>query len=121
MDAYHVGFGMLRQSLCFCNHLRLPTLPSSHDLRARDGILGPMRISEGGFLHESSYLGYEGLLPAEDGPVDYPMDGGEDGDDDDGDSSRDDADDEDGDDADRRMRRRRALSSGRLRYYCTYC
>ncbi|GJW10892.1 hypothetical protein Tco_1576719 [Tanacetum coccineum] len=32
-----------------------------------------------------------------DGPVDYPMYGGEDGDDDDGDSSRDDADDEDED------------------------
>nr|GEV50361.1 hypothetical protein [Tanacetum cinerariifolium] len=31
----------------------------------------------------------------EDGPVDYPMDGGDDGDDDDSDSSRDDADDED--------------------------
>ncbi|GJU80528.1 hypothetical protein Tco_1282893 [Tanacetum coccineum] len=36
----------------------------------------------------------------EDGPVDYPMDGGEDGDDDDGDSSRDDADDEDEDEGD---------------------
>ncbi|GJX97054.1 putative reverse transcriptase domain-containing protein [Tanacetum coccineum] len=34
----------------------------------------------------------------EDGPVDYPMDGGDDGDDDDGDSSRDDADGEDEDD-----------------------
>ncbi|GKF99021.1 hypothetical protein Tco_0297804, partial [Tanacetum coccineum] len=31
----------------------------------------------------------------EDGPVDYPMNGGDDGDDDDGDSSRDDANDED--------------------------
>nr|GEV67217.1 hypothetical protein [Tanacetum cinerariifolium] len=31
----------------------------------------------------------------EDGPVDYPMNGGDDGDDDDGDSSRDDADNED--------------------------
>ncbi|GKG06618.1 hypothetical protein Tco_0329587, partial [Tanacetum coccineum] len=36
----------------------------------------------------------------EDGPIDYPMDGGDDGDDDDGDSSRDDADGEDGDDED---------------------
>ncbi|GJZ00634.1 hypothetical protein Tco_0518063, partial [Tanacetum coccineum] len=36
----------------------------------------------------------------EDGPVDYPMDGGDDGDDDDGDSSGDDADDEDEDDED---------------------
>ncbi|GKE02132.1 putative reverse transcriptase domain-containing protein, partial [Tanacetum coccineum] len=36
----------------------------------------------------------------EDGPVDYPIDGGEDGDDDDGDSSRDDADDEDEDEDD---------------------
>ncbi|GJS68754.1 integrase, catalytic region, zinc finger, CCHC-type containing protein [Tanacetum coccineum] len=36
----------------------------------------------------------------EDGPVDYPMDGGDDGDDDDGDSSRDDANDEDEDDED---------------------
>ncbi|GKF11215.1 hypothetical protein Tco_0049141 [Tanacetum coccineum] len=33
----------------------------------------------------------------EDGPIEYPMDGGDDGDDDDGDSSRDDADDEDED------------------------
>ncbi|GJZ65524.1 hypothetical protein Tco_0622220 [Tanacetum coccineum] len=36
----------------------------------------------------------------EDGPVDYPIDGGDDGDDDDGDSSRDDADDEDEDEED---------------------
>ncbi|GKE68698.1 hypothetical protein Tco_1526770, partial [Tanacetum coccineum] len=36
----------------------------------------------------------------EDGPVDYPMDGGDDGDDDEGDSSGDDADDEDEDDED---------------------
>ncbi|GJU78281.1 hypothetical protein Tco_1275351 [Tanacetum coccineum] len=35
-----------------------------------------------------------------DGPVDYPMDGGDDGDDDDGDSSGDDADGEDEDDED---------------------
>ncbi|GKA45510.1 hypothetical protein Tco_0738306 [Tanacetum coccineum] len=34
----------------------------------------------------------------EDGPVDYPMDGGDDGEDDDGDSSGDDADDEDDED-----------------------
>ncbi|GKF22601.1 hypothetical protein Tco_0074923, partial [Tanacetum coccineum] len=36
----------------------------------------------------------------EDGPVDYPMNGGDDGDDDDGDSSRDDANDEDKDEED---------------------
>nr|GFC12272.1 hypothetical protein [Tanacetum cinerariifolium] len=36
----------------------------------------------------------------EDGPVDYPMEGGDDGDDDDGDSSGDDADDEDEDEED---------------------
>ncbi|GKE02983.1 hypothetical protein Tco_1390966, partial [Tanacetum coccineum] len=36
----------------------------------------------------------------EDGPVDYPMDGGDDGDDDDGDSSKDDANDEDEDEED---------------------
>ncbi|GKG29499.1 hypothetical protein Tco_0416864, partial [Tanacetum coccineum] len=36
----------------------------------------------------------------EDGPVDYPVDGGKDGDDDDGDSSGDDADDEDVDERD---------------------
>ncbi|GKD70221.1 hypothetical protein Tco_1324311, partial [Tanacetum coccineum] len=35
-----------------------------------------------------------------DGPIDYPMDGGEDGDDDDGGSHRDDADDEDEDEED---------------------
>ncbi|GJT13326.1 hypothetical protein Tco_0860368 [Tanacetum coccineum] len=39
----------------------------------------------------------------EDGPVDYPMDGGDDGDDDDGDSSRDDADDEDDEDEEARI------------------
>ncbi|GJZ32175.1 hypothetical protein Tco_0577611 [Tanacetum coccineum] len=37
----------------------------------------------------------------EDGPVDYPMDGGDDGDDDDGDSSKDDADGEDEDEEDK--------------------
>ncbi|GKA17158.1 hypothetical protein Tco_0696995, partial [Tanacetum coccineum] len=36
----------------------------------------------------------------EDGPADYPIDGGDDEDDDDGDSSRDDANDEDEDDED---------------------
>ncbi|GKA22600.1 hypothetical protein Tco_0708562 [Tanacetum coccineum] len=36
----------------------------------------------------------------DDGPVNYPMDGGDNGDDDDGDSSRDDANDEDEDDED---------------------
>ncbi|GKF75961.1 hypothetical protein Tco_0225405, partial [Tanacetum coccineum] len=36
----------------------------------------------------------------EDGPVDYPMDGGDDGDDEDGDSSGDDADGEDEDEDD---------------------
>ncbi|GJZ51532.1 hypothetical protein Tco_0606047 [Tanacetum coccineum] len=39
-------------------------------------------------------------LVSEDGPVDYPMDGGDDGDDDDGDSSRDDTNDEDEDEED---------------------
>ncbi|GKG26494.1 hypothetical protein Tco_0402197 [Tanacetum coccineum] len=43
----------------------------------------------------------------EDGPVDYPMDGGDDGDDDDGDSSRDDADDEDEDDEEEELMRTR--------------
>ncbi|GJU07195.1 hypothetical protein Tco_1123625, partial [Tanacetum coccineum] len=38
---------------------------------------------------------------SKDGPVDYPMDEGDDGDDDDGDSSRDDADDEDEDEEDK--------------------
>ncbi|GKG49646.1 hypothetical protein Tco_0518420, partial [Tanacetum coccineum] len=37
----------------------------------------------------------------EDGPVEYPMDGGEDGDDDDSDSSGDDADNEDEDEEDK--------------------
>ncbi|GKE07277.1 hypothetical protein Tco_1399295, partial [Tanacetum coccineum] len=36
----------------------------------------------------------------EDGPINYPMDGGEDGDDDDGNSHRDDTDDEDEDEED---------------------
>ncbi|GJT37287.1 hypothetical protein Tco_0937152 [Tanacetum coccineum] len=41
-----------------------------------------------------------GYVTLKDGPVDYPMDGGDDGDDDDGDSSRDDADGEDEDEED---------------------
>ncbi|GKG57890.1 hypothetical protein Tco_0589501, partial [Tanacetum coccineum] len=40
------------------------------------------------------------MMRQEDGPVDYPMDGGDDGDDDDGDSSRDDTDSEDEDEED---------------------
>ncbi|GKF08347.1 hypothetical protein Tco_0042571 [Tanacetum coccineum] len=45
---------------------------------------------------QEEYEDYE----TEDGPVDYPMDGGDDKDDDDGDSSEDDADDKDEDDED---------------------
>ncbi|GKE85298.1 hypothetical protein Tco_1559040 [Tanacetum coccineum] len=52
-----------------------------------------------GYVTESDPEDYEDD-EIEDGPVDYPMDGGEDGDDDDSDSSRDDADDEDEDEED---------------------
>ncbi|GJU11889.1 hypothetical protein Tco_1134285 [Tanacetum coccineum] len=52
-----------------------------------------------GYVVESDPEEYEDD-ETEDGPVDYPMDGGEDGDDDDGDSHRDDADDEDEDEED---------------------
>ncbi|GJS05769.1 hypothetical protein Tco_0322277 [Tanacetum coccineum] len=47
---------------------------------------------------EPVHQGY--VAETEDGPVDYPMDGGDDRDDDDGDSSGDDTDDEDEDDED---------------------
>ncbi|GKE73127.1 hypothetical protein Tco_1535168 [Tanacetum coccineum] len=52
-----------------------------------------------GYVVESDPEEYEDD-ETEDGPVDYPMDGGDDGDDDDSDSSRDDADDEDEDEED---------------------
>ncbi|GKC77937.1 hypothetical protein Tco_1128711, partial [Tanacetum coccineum] len=52
-----------------------------------------------GYVVESDLEEYEDD-ETEDGPVDYPMDGGDDGDDYDGDSSRDDADDEDEDEDD---------------------
>ncbi|GJW34599.1 hypothetical protein Tco_0054631 [Tanacetum coccineum] len=52
-----------------------------------------------GYVVESDPEEYEGD-ETEDGPVDYPMDGGEDGDDDDGGSHGDDADDEDEDEED---------------------
>ncbi|GKF69236.1 hypothetical protein Tco_0202293, partial [Tanacetum coccineum] len=47
----------------------------------------------------------------EDGPVDYPMDGGDDGDDDDGDSSGDDANGEDEDDEDEEEEEEQHLAS----------
>ncbi|GJZ28931.1 hypothetical protein Tco_0573578 [Tanacetum coccineum] len=53
-----------------------------------------------GYVTESDPEEYEDD-EIEDGPVDYPMDGGEEGDDDDGDSSGDDADDEDEDEEDK--------------------
>ncbi|GJS51178.1 hypothetical protein Tco_0624540 [Tanacetum coccineum] len=52
-----------------------------------------------GYITESDPEEYEDD-ETEDGPADYPMDGGDDGDDDDGDSSRDDANDKDEDDED---------------------
>nr|GEV62481.1 retrovirus-related Pol polyprotein from transposon TNT 1-94 [Tanacetum cinerariifolium] len=52
-----------------------------------------------GFVTESDPEEYEDD-ETDDGPVDYPMDGGDDGDDDDGNSSGDDADDEDEDEED---------------------
>ncbi|GJX53010.1 hypothetical protein Tco_0281379, partial [Tanacetum coccineum] len=53
-------------------------------------------VESPGYVAESDPEEYEDD-ETEDGPVDYPMDGGEDEDDDDGDSSRDDVDDEDED------------------------
>ncbi|GJS23470.1 hypothetical protein Tco_0452102 [Tanacetum coccineum] len=72
-----------------------PPVPQDEDERE------PMFIH----AHDPDYV-HETAVPntkyeddeAEDGPVDYPMDGGDDRDDDDGDSSGDDADDEDEDD-----------------------
>ncbi|GKD51633.1 hypothetical protein Tco_1280609, partial [Tanacetum coccineum] len=56
-------------------------------------------VESPGYVAKSDLEEYEDD-ETEDGPVDYPMGGGDDGDDDDGDSSGDDADDEDEDEED---------------------
>nr|GFC43170.1 hypothetical protein [Tanacetum cinerariifolium] len=62
-------------------------------------LVGSPTAESPGYVAESDPEEYEDD-ETEDGPVDYPMDGGDDGDDDDGDSSGDDADDEDEDEED---------------------
>ncbi|GKF24368.1 hypothetical protein Tco_0076690, partial [Tanacetum coccineum] len=79
-------------------------LEDEHELLAEKQPLPPIdspTAKSPGYVTESDPKGdpeeYEDD-EIEDGPVDYPMDGGDDGDDDDGDSSRDDANDEDEED-----------------------
>ncbi|GJU61169.1 putative reverse transcriptase domain-containing protein [Tanacetum coccineum] len=81
-------------------------LEDEHVFSAKEQPLPPVALPTAespGYVVESGpeedpeeYEGDE----TEDGPVDYPMDGGEDGDDDDGGSHRDDADDDDEDEED---------------------
>ncbi|GKC54149.1 hypothetical protein Tco_1076894 [Tanacetum coccineum] len=77
-------------------------LEDEHGFPAEEQPLPPVdspTAKSPGYVTESDPEEYE-HDETEDGPVDYPMDGGNDGDDDDGDSSRDDANDEDKDDKD---------------------
>ncbi|GJR80860.1 hypothetical protein Tco_0151645 [Tanacetum coccineum] len=67
-------------------------------------------ISDGGSPRVIVY-GYDGLPIQPDGPVNYPIDAGDDGDDDDGDSSGDDVDDEDEDDEDEEEEEEEHLAS----------
>ncbi|GKE49439.1 hypothetical protein Tco_1480697, partial [Tanacetum coccineum] len=73
-----------------------PVAPPSPDYIP--GPEDPQTPASPGYVTESDPE--EDPKETEDGPVDYPMDGGDDGDDDDGDSSGDDADGEDEDDED---------------------
>ncbi|GKD19379.1 hypothetical protein Tco_1208537 [Tanacetum coccineum] len=75
--------------------LHTPPVPQDEDERARHLLHFDSPTAESpGYIAESDPEEYEDD-ETEDGPVDYPMDGGDDEDDDDGDSFRDDADDED--------------------------
>nr|GEY11496.1 putative reverse transcriptase domain-containing protein [Tanacetum cinerariifolium] len=86
---YLASFRGLPTETCRRHYLQSPTLPFTPILNRGEYFREPTR----------SYQTEED--EAEDGPVDYPMDGGDDGDDEvDGDSSRYDADDEDEDDED---------------------
>ncbi|GJT59970.1 hypothetical protein Tco_1003503 [Tanacetum coccineum] len=83
---------------CLLRHLRLPTLLFT-PIRSQAESLG----SDEDYLRGSPREDPEVLWrinETKDGPVNYPMDGGDDGDDDDGDSSGDDFNDEDEDDDD---------------------
>ncbi|GKF88954.1 hypothetical protein Tco_0262917, partial [Tanacetum coccineum] len=71
-------------------YLREPILPVGSPTAESPGYVIESDPKE----NPKEYEDYE----IEDGPVDYPMDGGDDGDDDDGDSSKDDANDEDDED-----------------------
>nr|GEW61124.1 hypothetical protein [Tanacetum cinerariifolium] len=74
-------------------------LEDEHVLPAEEQPLPPIdspTAELSGYVAESDPKEYEDD-ETEDGPIDYPMDGGDDGDDDDDDSSGDDADDKDGD------------------------
>nr|GEV72364.1 hypothetical protein [Tanacetum cinerariifolium] len=77
--------------ICFFGMEQLDSPEASHSLLFRHHQYHMMRMSD-----PEEYEDDE----TEDGPVDYPMDGGEDGDDDNDESSRDDPDDEDEDEED---------------------
>ncbi|GKB97645.1 hypothetical protein Tco_0983782, partial [Tanacetum coccineum] len=82
---------------------REPMFVQAHDPNYVPELIYPEYIpleDDHEFLAEEQPLPPIDLPTTEDGPVDYPMDGGDDGDDDDGDSSRDDANDEDEDEED---------------------
>ncbi|GJT76840.1 hypothetical protein Tco_1043565 [Tanacetum coccineum] len=77
-------------------------LDDKHEFLAEEQPLPPVdspTAESPGYITKSDPEGYKDD-ETENGPVDYPIDGGDDGDDDDGDSSRDDADDEDEDEED---------------------
>ncbi|GKG05900.1 hypothetical protein Tco_0325986, partial [Tanacetum coccineum] len=77
-------------------------LEDNHEFPAEEQPLPPVdspTAESPGYVTKSDPEEYEDD-ETEDGPVDYPMDGGDDGDDDDGNSSRDDANDEDEDEED---------------------
>ncbi|GKE85484.1 hypothetical protein Tco_1559226 [Tanacetum coccineum] len=78
-------------------------LEDDHEFPAEEQPLPPIdspTTESPGYVTESDPEEYEDD-ETEDGPVDYPMDGGDDGDDDDGDSSRDGANDENEDEEDK--------------------
>ncbi|GJX19373.1 reverse transcriptase domain-containing protein [Tanacetum coccineum] len=76
-----------------------PPVPQDEDERAAITPVVSPTVESPGYVTKSDPEEYEDD-ETEDGPVDYPMDGGEDGDDDDGNSPGDDTDDEDEDEED---------------------
>ncbi|GKF75477.1 hypothetical protein Tco_0224921, partial [Tanacetum coccineum] len=83
-------------------YLEYIPLEDDYEFPAEEQPLPPVdspTVESPGYVTESDPEEYEDD-ETEDGPVDYPMGGGDDGDDDDGDSSRDEVDGEDEDDED---------------------